>query len=571
MVPPRYQRREDEDGPYLTCSEAPNVSVRIERGFVVSGAAARKYPEHSLFVDGAAQGEPFMDTGRKIYNLDHHEGCVRAFTLATCEQAMVLILKGLDLDAERWIVYANEPDLDTVLAIWVLLNHRRLGDDDSDLRTRVMPLVRLQGAIDAHGFDLAELTGFPESLQRETLRRIEDLRADEVERKSAGTWSDADPLDYTAGVLARLDDMVYRAADFADSPDVEELERVPLGGDRFAVLCRSGSGIYEVEQQLRDVHGERLGLILLEREPSAWTVRQVDPFLPVPLAALYDRLNLIDPHAAGHERWGGSQDIGGSPRARGTGLDARTIAGVCRWVYRPPGLGPRLKAVAAAVALGMAAVAVAFAVAALGTSDVAVSSHGGVSMGVRGGTVFAVALAVVAAILVVSSGRRLPRLTGLRRPSGFAWVGLAAPVAVGAAGGGAWLTVPVPRADGLSWWALAAVVVGAAAAEVIFRGMVEGRLARVFRIMTPGGERFVSIPVVVSGLVSAIATLVLFPGGPLVRSAPGPIGVLAWGASALVVGVVCGAIRERSGSMWAAAAVHAVVAAAAWLVFAGVS
>jgi len=571
MIPPRYQRREDDDGPYLTCSEAPNVSVRIERGFAVSGTMARKYPEHSLFLDGAAQGEPFMDTGRKIYNLDHHEGCVRAFTLATCEQAMVLILKGLDLDAERWTVHANEPDLDTVLAIWVLLNHRRLGDDDSDLRTRVMPLVRLQGTIDAHGFDLAELTGFPDSLQRETLRRIEELRADEVERKAAGTWSDADPLDYTAGVLARLDEMVYRAADFADAPDVDELERVPLGGDRFAVLCRSGSGIYEVEQQLRDVHGERLGLILLEREPSAWTVRQVDPFLPVPLTALYDRLNLVDPHAAGHERWGGSQDIGGSPRARGSGLDARTIASVCRWVYRPPGVGPRLKAVAAAVGLGTAAVVVALGAAVMVGSDVTFSTHGGVSLGVRGGAVFAVALALVAAVLVATWGRRLPRLTGLRRPSGIAWIVLAVPVAVGAAGGGAWLTAPVPRAGGPPWWTLAAVILGVAAAEVIFRGIVEGRLARVFRIMTPGGERFVSIPVVVSGLLSAIATLVLFSPGPLVSSAPGPVGMLAWGASALVVGVVCGAIRERSGSVWAAAVVHGVVAAAAWLVFASIS
>jgi hypothetical protein len=571
MIPPRYQRRDDDDGPYLTCTEAPNVSVRIERGFVVTGAMARKYPEHSLFVDGAAQGEPFMDVSRRIYNLDHHEGCVRAFTLATCEQAMVMVLKGLDLDAERWTVYANEPDLDTVLAIWVLLNHRRLGDGENDLRTRVMPLVRLQGAIDAHGFDLAELTGFPEPLQRETLSRIESLRADEIARKAEGTWTTSDPLDYAAGVLAALDEMMYRAADFADASDVEELERVPLGGDRFAVLCRSASGIYEVEQQLRDVHGERVGLVLLEREPFAWTVRQVDPFLPVPLSGLYDRLNLVDPHVVGHNRWGGSEDIGGSPRTRGTGLDARAIAAVCRWVYRPPGTAARVRAVASAAVLGLAAVAVALALAGLATPGTTrMWPLQGLWSSVRGSAVFSVSLTVVAWALVMGFGRRMPRLTGLRRPTGGAWTVFAIPLAVGAAGGGAWVALTGATGAGVGWWSVVWVALGAASAEVIFRGVVEGRLARVFRIMTPGGERFVSVPVAVSAVLSAIATLLLFPGTPLLAEVVPVAATSVAGVAALVVGLAAGAIRERSGSVWVAAASHAAIAAATWFAVAGV-
>ena len=68
-----------------------------------------------------------MDHERQVYNFDHHEGCVRAFTLASCEQTLVMYMKGLDLQGREWNIFANEPDLDTILAIWILLNHSRIG------------------------------------------------------------------------------------------------------------------------------------------------------------------------------------------------------------------------------------------------------------------------------------------------------------------------------------------------------------------------------------------------------------------------------------------------------------
>ena len=138
-APSRYRIREDPDGRVLVCSEAPTLRVRIERGASVTAAAARSAPAGTIFVDGAAQGEPFVDPQRAVYNLDHHEGCVRAFTLAACEQAMVLVRKGLDLRKRDWTIVANDVDLDALLAIWVLLNHLRLGGADPRPRAAVMP------------------------------------------------------------------------------------------------------------------------------------------------------------------------------------------------------------------------------------------------------------------------------------------------------------------------------------------------------------------------------------------------------------------------------------------------
>src|SRR5438552_2578280 len=182
----------------LTCVEAPTVSVRVQHGFTVTAGAARSAAPGSTFLDGAAQGEPFIDPKRENYNLDHHEGCVRSFLLATCEQAMVLIRKGLDLRKREWTVYANDADLDTVLAIWVLLNHLRLNERSTETRERVMPLVRLQGVIDAQGLDMLDMSALPPELLAETQARIDELREPELALKRRGRWGESDLLGYTA-------------------------------------------------------------------------------------------------------------------------------------------------------------------------------------------------------------------------------------------------------------------------------------------------------------------------------------------------------------------------------------
>ena len=108
-LPDRYRVARDGSGLLLTCVEAPTVTVRIRHGVTATVAAARGAAPGSIFLDGAAHGAPFADTQREVYNLDHHEGCVRAFTLATCEQAMVLIRKGLDLRRRDSVSYTHLP------------------------------------------------------------------------------------------------------------------------------------------------------------------------------------------------------------------------------------------------------------------------------------------------------------------------------------------------------------------------------------------------------------------------------------------------------------------------------
>ena len=554
LHPGRYRIREDPDGVVLVGAEAPAVRVRITRGFCATAAAAHGAAPGSIFLDGAAQVGPFLDTKREVYNLDHHEGCVRPFTLATCEQAMVLVRTGLDLRRRDWTVYANEPDLDTVLAIWVLLNHLRLNDlQGTTVRARVMPLIRLQGVIDAHGLERQDLAGLSPEVHAEMQSWIDQLRAPELEAKRRDRWKTLDLLRFTADRLRDIDRLVYPPSQLEDVEEVEELARTEIAEAKVAIVCRSQVGICEVEKELRRLHGRRLGLIALQTSTSAYTLRQVDSYLPASLTDVYDQLNLLDPAAGGYRsgnRWGGSAEIGGSPRASGTRMPPEQIAHACRRAFSAPGTRERLARAGGATltATAMLAAALLPALPSLRVFDAAwLTSQ------------IALLLAALAGTTYLLCASRAPGQYGLRRPARLDWLGVLPFAVFGALAGGAW--VPAVPAAVPNVATLLALVTLPLAAELLFRGLVHGTLAGSFSTQRCGGAWFLSVPAILSGVLYAIGGMVLWtPAIGLVPAAAG-IPPLAPPLGALVLGAAAAMARERSESITASLLVHWIAAA----------
>ncbi len=557
QLPDRYSIKEDEDGRYLVCGEMPEVKVRMQRDFSVTAGAARKYPPGTIFLDGAAQSEPFLDLERKVYNLDHHEGCERRFTMSACEQAMVLVLRGLDLRERPWTIYANEPDLDTVMAIWVLLNSVHLQNrEEESIKASVLPLVRLEGLIDVQGLEYLELSGFPKEHLEETFRQLEWLR-------SAGAVMEAeeDHVDVLAGTMAQLrliDQLVYPRGFIEELPGVEELAREELTEDRIVVVCRSEDGIYEVEKSLKRLYGKRLGLIVLEKEPRTYTLRQVDSFLPVTLEAAYRRLNLVDPavkRTKSANRWGGSGEIGGSPRSSGTDLTPAQIALACSHAYRRPSLASRLGSIGLAFLVSAAAMAAGWFMESLGAAFPAWSrTHWqGSPLAFAGGSL---AVALIAMGWLARAQRR--RLFGFQLPVGVGWLWLV-PVAIGGAlMGGAWAP-PLAWREGVAPTGvdLAAMLAFPLAAELTFRGIAHGLLLGSFSAQRSLGRWFLSWPVALSAIFYALWTIPLWhpplgSAGLIWPSLPPWVAV----AGALLFGAALGICRERSGSLLAPLAVH---------------
>lgn len=554
-LPDRYSIRSKGDKREVVCTESPSLAVRVERGLSTPSSALRKAPPGSIYVDGAAQGGPFVDTERGVLNLDHHEGCVRSFTLSTCEQAMVLTRKGLDLKGREWTIYANDPDLDTVLAIWILLNHVRLNDVNPEIRRRIIPLVRLEGTIDAHGLEMQEFCGFPAKQQEKIFAQLEQLRGEELALKKEGKWGEIDFLQYTSEVLRAIDALVYPSRHFEGVIKVEELARAEISENRFAIVCRSETGVYEVEPELRRLYGSGLGVIALQKAPGVYTLRQVDMFLPFTLERAYEQLNLIDP-AAGKRRsgnrWSGSGEIGGSPRGSGTALNPEQIARALAQSYRRATWGQRIGALSFAV-LETAALT--------GGPILATYLFGWFYNPTRSiefylrnyAGIYAGVLCALSAVICVTAigGRR--KLLGLSVPTGFDWLVMLPGALLGALFGGAWILVTTMTGFrailDLQWVYIASAIGLPVAAEVLFRGLVHGGLAQHFPTMHSDGRWFVSWPVFISSILYAS-----FSALPFLPFFDRDVGLTF--AGALIFGVSSGMVRERSESLLACVILH---------------
>lgn len=339
----RYQISETEGKRVLQCSNASNLRLHVVPGLSVDAAGRRNFPSQSIFLDGVYTEAPFLDNKRRQYSLDHHAGVVRALTLATCEQAAVMLLNGLPLDEGNWEIYVNDPDLDAILAAWLLLNHKEMLKNDQELLRAAMPMIRIEGIIDAHGLGKEALTGLPEDLLEGHKQHLDSMLQSEQQMKEQRGDDDApdpDELEYARESLIRLDNIFLTDTYLSRLLEVEEIASRPIQGSRIAVLCRSRQGIYEVEMSLRERYGRQLAIVILHRGPGKYTLRLVDRFLHANLRHAYRALNRQDPNVNSRQgnQWGGADDIGGSPRETDSGLGPQAVLEIvydaCR--YRGP-------------------------------------------------------------------------------------------------------------------------------------------------------------------------------------------------------------------------------------------
>ncbi|MFZ7126173.1 MAG: type II CAAX prenyl endopeptidase Rce1 family protein [Desulfobacterales bacterium] len=568
-LPQRYTIRETDSGRVLTCVEAPNITVQVNRGMSVSAASARKAPSFTIYLDGVAQSEPFMDLEKQIYNFDHHEGVLRQFTLSTCEQVLVMVLKGMDLRGRDWKVYANEPDLDTLLAIWLILNHVRLQPRESGGLQFLNMLIRLEGIIDTHGLEMMSLSGFPPDLLARGKRAVDYLRAEEVELKRNGVWEESDPLEHTALILHKIDRLVYKTADFTDFKDLRELARVEIANNRIAVVVEADLGIYELEPYLNRMYGESLGIVALRKDGDNYTLRRLDPFMPGDLHRVYRKLNDMDPAVrcrTDGSRWGGSGDIGGSPRGVGTQLSPDEIARAFRDAFQKPGLIGNLRRMVAATAVtaGLIFVSVlAHPHLARMTWIAGTPVEGLLS---RTAFFFFLTLAIGSLLCTYLFSRRKVWLFGLTGASGKDWWLLLPFVMLAAAAGG----VYSPKNQLLEFHPFDRIFYGfiliPLALEILFRGLAHGILIRGHAVQTAESRWFFSYPVVVSGLLYAFC-IVFLATSPLLGQGAFELQSAARSFfAAFAFGLAAGFVRERSQSLLPAALFHGMAIAALFLI-----
>jgi hypothetical protein len=561
-LPQRYVIKDADEKRMLTCLEAPTISVQVEAGLTVSASAAHRSSPGTIYLDGVAQDAPFMDIEKQIYNFDHHEGCLRPFTLSTCEQVLVMILKGLDLRGRDWKVFANEPDLDTVLAIWLLFNHQRVNQKNSDGLRRLYALVRLEGIIDAHGLEMTALSAFPSDLLTKTEKLIDYLRAEEIELKKNGNWEKKDDLQYIALILHKIDRITYKSHDFSDFKALKELARSEIGDHRLAVVIEAELGIYELEPYLNRIYGESLGLVILKKGEGLYTLRRLDPFMPLALNNVYQKLNAIDPDVSCNKngcKWGGSDDIGGSPRGMATKLTPQEIVQACRDAFQKTGfIGHMIHffhALMIVAAILGAAEICKFYFSANFSSDAAARTN---LLFVSDLSFFA-ALAFFAALSLAIVCRTRWWRFGIRMPTGKDWWFLLPIIALAAFAQGAYVPRGFFPRRGPDQSLIYLILTIPLALELLFRSLAHGILAKDAAIQNCRSRWFLSYPAAASAVLYAafIAYLALLPD--ILHGALQMTVAAKCLFAAIAFGTAAAMVRERSQSVFPVMLLHVAV------------
>lgn len=268
------------------------MKLVIERGRTLDFEAL---PPWSIALDGYVQG-PALDNVRHRYSFDHHKGCIRLITTATCEQVRDAILLGLEPD--RYTVFLNDVDTDTALAVWELRNPHRLREP------KVGHYITSAGLLDAHG------GGYPLVYER---RQVEWIGEPETVSRSSGEYEKLTP-DGLSDLIDRIGDRFEQLLR-CQAPTEEELRRQELKAPFDRLFEGTGWTMVQAVDPhvLFDLYGQGIERIVTCRPQSdgsfAYTVARrsdfVDRFdVPAILAAL-----------DGVEKgWGGGSTIGGAPR-----------------------------------------------------------------------------------------------------------------------------------------------------------------------------------------------------------------------------------------------------------------
>lgn len=232
---------------------------------------------NTIALDGTVQGPQIDATGRR-FSFDHHAGCIRLVTLATCQQVATALTLGMVVDEETTILI-NDLDADTVLAVWLLLHPERVGE------ARVKELVERIGLTDAHGPICP-----PHAIHREL----------------APVYGSKEPqtLEMLGGFLAKV-------SAYADGTWQEPAARPERKSDGFGWSPARGWEVVTSTTGFEQVYKMgHLVAILYTEAPNGtvmYTLGKRSDLVPFDITGLLARLNAIEPG------WGGSSTVGGSP------------------------------------------------------------------------------------------------------------------------------------------------------------------------------------------------------------------------------------------------------------------
>lgn len=288
-------------------------------------------PRYSIALDGLVRGAPRFSEEHICANFNHHQDVDRLATRSTAAQILVALKQRLmdrfqEGGAPVLHIYVNDPDQDSSLAVWLLVNHERV------IGTRSEPAISKL----VHAEDLLDTTAgaYPFDPQSSVMRDL--------------AWI------FEPYVLARIGGRVrsMQGAEMANVIDAvgQRISRYSLGqGEQVTLDTRMeivGGGkswrmIRELGFYARTglfAQGIHAFVSLLGEDSGRfhYSIGKMSPYIPFPINDIYKALNVaegLDPNSG--VCWGGGDTIGGSPRRVGSCLSPAQVQEIINRIIEP--------------------------------------------------------------------------------------------------------------------------------------------------------------------------------------------------------------------------------------------
>ena len=281
----------------------PGASVTFEEFLDTPGPA--------VALDGYVRGPSRWDLHHASF--DHHEGCSRFTTRATCEQVALAIRSHCPVLVDEQgrsrpelTVHVNDDDPDVALSWWLCTHPQEVGNPKLDR------LLVLEGVLDASG-------GMLRAGAVDELQQLAWVIEPWVEARHRGPRDEAACRGVVEAVADRITAMVAgRAGQVTHA-------------NQYDVLARRGT-VWAVREhhplaRCQVVADGATAIVAVRSTGNGsmdYSLALADPWSAPALTPLYAALDRLEGRDEGHG-WGGSDTVGGSPRGSGSSLPVDVV------------------------------------------------------------------------------------------------------------------------------------------------------------------------------------------------------------------------------------------------------
>lgn len=290
----------------------PHLSPLSWKEFVLSA------PSYSLALDGYVADETKFDRRTHIGNINHHEKVSRLSTRATCAQVLMAIR--LDLMSffqnksgnPQIHIYVNDCDEDVCVS-YFLLKHFELAQDVT--HPLLNQLVDMEDTLDSTS------AGYPFPKDLPLLKQIAWVFEPYRNARFQGKLTSKDPVIYQK-IIEDVEQRILKyLSGQGKSIELDTLYEKIGGGKNWSMVHEIG--IYPRTGMWSD--GIRAFVSVKDRGNGTWdyVIGKSSPFINFDVRGIMNHLNMIE--HLDHDKWGGADIIGGSPRVQGSHLNPQEL------------------------------------------------------------------------------------------------------------------------------------------------------------------------------------------------------------------------------------------------------